>query len=260
MFKRKIKNEVQFVSNCGPVAHEPAPASKFMPTWYKEQHAYSADESKTHVWLKDTIRPSFSPTIKKCIPFRESMTAGYIIPFPYDIAVKCIIDEDSGDSVVGVHAGVSNIGDMDPISFHSKVQTSKHPYWQEKWAPEKAYKFINPWVIKTPPGVSCMFLHPQHQGISKWEILSGVVDTDTYQTNVLFPALLKVKPGDEFIIEAGSPMAQVIPFKRDKWSHSVSHIMTKDQTIEFKKADSKIEGTIGRGRYKTWFWKKKEYK
>jgi hypothetical protein len=188
------------------------------------------------------------------------MTAGYIIPFPYDIAVKCIIDQESGEPIVGVHTGVTNLGPMDPIGFHSKIQTSEHPYWKEKWAPQKAYKFMNPWIIKTPPGVSCMFVHPQHQGINKWEILSGVVDTDSYQTNVLFPCLLKVQPGDEFIIEAGSPMVQVIPFKRETWTHSVSHKMTEDQEIEFRQADLKIEGTLGRGRYKTWFWNKKDYK
>lgn len=260
MFWRKNKNEIEFISNFGPISHDPGPAAAFMPEWYKKQHMHSAKESKTHVFLKDTIRPSFTPTVKKCLPFRDMMTAGYIIPFPYDIAVKCIIDEDSGEPVVGLHTGVSSFAGKEPVAYHAKSQTSNHPYWQEKWAPDKAYKFINPWVIKTPPGVSCIFIHPQHQGINKWEVLSGVVDTDVYMTNVLFPTLLKVKPGDEFIIKGGTPMVQVIPFERKKWTHSVSHIMTKEQDIAFRKADSKIEGTIGRNRYKTWFWKRKEYK
>jgi len=219
-----------------------------------------AKESKTHVWLKDTIKTSFSPTVKKCVPFRESMTAGYIIPFPYDIAVKCIVDENSGEAVVGVHIGVTSIGDMTPIAFHDKGQISEHPYWQEKWAPNKAYKFSNPWIVKTPPGVSCMFMHPQHQGISKWEVLSGVVDTDEYNLNVLLPSLLKVVPGDEFIIKAGTPMVQVVPFIREKWTHSVSHNITPEQDSFISKAKIKIEGALGGNRYRNLFWTKKEYK
>lgn len=260
MFWRKNKNEVEFISNFGPVAHEPGPAARFMPEWYKKQHMYSAKQSKTQVFLKDTVRPSYTPTVKKCLPFREMLTSGYIIPFPYDIAVKCIIDEDTGEPMVGVHTGVSDMAGKETVGFHARSQTSNHPYWKEKWAPDRAYKFINPWIIKTPPGVSCLFMHPQHHGIDKWEILSGVVDTDVYSTNVLFPAFLKVKPGDEFIIEGGSPMVQIIPFKREKWSHSVSHYMTEEQTIDFRKANSKVEGTLGRNRYKTWFWQRKEYK
>lgn len=262
MFWRKKQNEIKFISNLGPISHVPAPASRFMPDWFKKQRSYTGNESKTHVWVKDTIRPTFTPTIKKCIPFRDMMTSGYIIPFPYDIAVKCIIDEDTGEPVVGIHTGVKEFGGQEPVSYHNKAQISNHPYWQEqeKWAPDKAYKFTNPWLISTPPGVSCMFVHPQHHGITKWEVLSGVIDTDIYHTNILFPALLRVKPGDEFIIEGGTPMVQVIPFKRDKWTHEVKHYMSEDERIDFIQCNGKVEGTLGRNRYKKWFWQKKDYK
>jgi len=254
------KNEVTFTSNLGPMAHEPAPAMKFIPEWFKNQKPYSGRESKTHVFNEDSIRPAYTPTVKRCIPFREMMTSGYIIPFPYDIAVKCIIDPDSGEEVIGIHTGVKELDGHEPIGFHARSQTSEHPYWKQGYSADKVYKFITPWVMKTPPGISCMFLHPQHQGIDKWEVQSGVVDTDVYQTNILFPAMLKCKPGDEFIIKGGSPMVQIIPFKREKWTHEVQHIMTPEQNIEFSKSDKLIEGTLSRNRYKTWFWHRKEYK
>lgn len=260
MFWRKKQNEVKFTSTFGPVPHEPAPAARFMPEWFKKQRSYYGEESKTHVWIKDTVKPSYTPTVKRCIPFRDMLTSGYIIPFPYDIGVKCIIDENTGEPVVGIHTAHQSYGGAAPIGFHSRSQISNHPYWEEKWAPDKAYKFVNPWIISTPPGVSCMILHPQHHDITKWEILSAVVDTDCYQSNILFPALFKVKPGDEFIIEGGTPMAQIIPFKRDKWNHQVSHHLSLEESTEFAKADGKVSGTLGVNRYKKWFWKRKVYK
>ena len=112
MFFKKKKSKVIFISNCGSIPHEPAPAVNFIPNWFQVQKSYTSEESKTHAWLKNTIKPSFSPSIKKCIPMRESMTAGYIIPFPYDVAVKCTFDEQIGEPVIGIYAGVPKIDEF----------------------------------------------------------------------------------------------------------------------------------------------------
>ena len=52
-------------------------------------------------------------------------------------------------------------------------------------------------------------------------IFSGVVDTDTYQVPVAFPFVLK-EPNFEGMIPAGTPIAQVIPFKRESWKMEIS--------------------------------------
>jgi len=255
MFWKKNKNEVSFTSNCGSVPYEPKPASNFVPDWFKNQSAYTNNPSKTKVWDFGTVNAIFLGTIKRCFPVRDAMTAGYIIPFPFDIAIKCILDEETGEPVVAVSTGMGYT-----VEVHSKKQLNEHPYWKKNWAPKQAYKFQNPWLIKTPPGTSCMFVHPQHQGIDKWEIMPGVVDTDSYFSNIQFPALFKVIPGDEFIIKGGTPMCQVIPFQRQEWTHKVSQELSTEEESESKMSESKIKGTMGRNRYRTWFHSRKEYK
>ena len=53
-----------------------------------------------------------------------------------------------------------------------------------------AGKFINKWLIKTPPGYSCLFVKPLNHFETRFEIISGVVDTDTYINTINFPFLL----------------------------------------------------------------------
>jgi hypothetical protein len=55
---------------------------------------------------------------------------------------------------------------------------------------------------------------------SPFTILDGIVDTDSYNAPVNFPFVLN-DWGFEGLIPAGTPMAQVIPFKRESWQMEI---------------------------------------
>ena len=80
-------------------------------------------------------------------------------------------------------------------------------------------KYMTPWIIETDPGYSAIFLPP----INRLEIpivpLVGLVDTDTYFNNVNIPFIHTAMLPDEkkHVIPAGTPICQVIPFKREEW-------------------------------------------
>jgi hypothetical protein len=124
-----------------------------------------------------------------------------------------------------------------------------HPSADEFAAP----KWSNPWGIKTPPGYSCLFKPPSYNPNPWFEILEGVVDTDTFFASVNFPFVLKSLE-KEFMIPAGTPIAQVIPFKRDEWTHSISQDKEPHNSV-FSYINSQFFD-----RYKNMFWKKKSYK
>jgi hypothetical protein len=80
-------------------------------------------------------------------------------------------------------------------------------------------KILNPWVIKTPPGYSCLFVPLLNNADDRFEIISGIVDTDKWNLEVNFPFVIN---GDKYetlttTIKRGTPFVQVIPFKRDSW-------------------------------------------
>lgn len=212
-------------------AYDPQPASKFLPEWYKI--------TANRIGKKD---PDGTPTVKKCIPVFDAITSGYILVTSFDVYIKQVDGEP-------VYQTTPSKRDM--VQFHPVMQASKHPAANGFQYP----KWINPWSIKTPKGYSVLFVPPMHNPNPWFQILEGVVDTDSYTAPVNFPFILK-DPSFEGMIPAGTPMAQVIPFKRESWKLEFgSKELKEKQTEIFEYLQSQFFD-----RYKRMFWSRKEYK
>ena len=181
-------------------------------------------------------------TIKHCMPFLDSLTAGYIIPFDQDYLVDPV---ETDFNIVPANKEQNDFG------FHNQTQL---PEAWKKIAGENAGKFHNKWLIKTPPGYSCLFVKPMNRIEERFEIISGIVDTDTYINTINFPFILR-KRDEQFLIKKGEPMVQVIPFKRESWKVWSG--------FYYEKAHSKIINMLQSewvDRYKKMFWSKKSFK
>lgn len=212
----------------------PKPAVKEVPEWYKNTPEYRNDQSK-----KITEPNQTTHTIKKCIPVFDSITAGYILYTQVDVQVS-----QESNFPYYIWAG------QDAVSFHPVDQAPLHPARNEAPYP----KWMNPYAITTPPGYSVLFTAPMHRK-SVFTILDGIVDTDTYKAPVNFPFVLNDVKW-EGIIPAGTPMAQVIPFKRESWEHKIG---SDKERIEQSLVTSKLK-TLFFNSYKRQFWSRKEYK
>ena len=207
----------------------PKPASRFIPQEYKKLERFT--NNNLH-----------NATIKTCVPFLDSMTMGYIIPFDQDYVV---------DPIENDFRGTPANRNQEDFGWHKETQLPKE--WA-KITGDNAGKFHNKWLIKTPPGYSCLFIKPMNRIESRFEIIAGVVDTDTYIETINFPFILH-KRDEQFLIKKGEPMVQVIPFKREPykiWSgfyHEKLHAKTKLQIMSEWK-----------DKYKKMFWSKKSYK
>jgi hypothetical protein len=211
----------------------PKPASEFIPDWYKNTASYMSEAKEP---MGDG---NGSGTIKRCIPVFDAITAGYIITSPADVFVT------QRDGEPWYEWSSFNL-----IQFHPIAQAPEHPNRNGLPYP----KWINPWGIKTLPGYSCLFVQPFHRE-AIFTILPGVVDTDMYTPPINFPFVLNDK---SFVglIPAGTPIAQVIPFKRENWKHEIgSKEDLKKQMMVVAKLKTKIFD-----RYKNMFWDRKSYK
>jgi len=207
----------------------PKPASHFIPQEYKKLSRFN--ENNLH-----------KPTVKTCMPFLDSLTAGYIIPFDQDYIV---------DSVENDFTVLPANKESEDFGFHNKAQLP------EKWhktTGENAGKFHNKWLVKTPPGYSCLFIKPMNRIESRFEIISGVVDTDTYISLINFPFILH-KRNKQFIIKKGEPMVQVIPFKRESWKIWSGFYLEK-----LHRKTLNLINSEWMDRYKKFFWSKKSFK
>ena len=71
----------------------------------------------------------------------------------------------------------------------------------------------------------------------------------------LFPPIY-IKEGFEGIVEKGTPMFQIIPFKRSNWDSEFSFLQDGDFEIRI---DRDVKATIVNNYIKN-FWEKKNYK
>ena len=111
------------------------------------------------------------------------------------------------------------------------------------------------WIVSTPPGYSCMFLNPLHGDPSPLTALPGIIDTDGYPSDGHLSFM--VEAGFSGIIKQGTPLVQVIPFKRDNWSMEL--VDASESEVFLKKRRMNLRSTFNNG-YKNKFRSPKEYK
>jgi len=201
-----MTQNITFTDTIGiPEEYRPIPASKIIPEWYKNLDSYIGGKKRPHPDSGTTA------TAKRCMPIFDSISSGYIILTHTDLYVSQVADESG--KVIPFYQW-ANFG---AISFHPKDQLPEHP---DGAGHEFAYpKWTNAWAITTPPGYSSLFISPMHRE-TPIIVLPGVVDTDTYSPPVNFPFVLR-DPKMEGMIPAGTPIMQVIPFKRDDWEMNI---------------------------------------
>lgn len=203
--RKKTEPTISFLSD--PEWHgaliEPVPSGKVLPDWYKKISAY-------------VPHPTELPgeTIKACMPVLDAYQAGYMMLT--SAPVRFVVNEDQIDSAW-------RSDDMPMISNHSADQITG-----SNWK-GPVLKWLNPWVIKTAPGYSCLITHPVNRPELPFFTLTAVVDTDLYPNQINFPFLWTGERPYDDILPAGTPMAQVIPFRREDITMTVRPMDSAEQ-------------------------------
>lgn len=172
----------------------PAPAGKFIPEWYKSIPAHDKT-SRSH-------KGGYTATAKKCIPMIDAMTNGFIIPLPSDIHIRTNEDASLIDITENPYIKLTD--------EHSPSQVGPNFPFPGK----HIIKFNNPFIIKTSPGYSCMFVAPINHLETRFVTFGAVVDTDVYDREINFPTVWLAGNFDDYLL-AGTPIIQCIPYKRN---------------------------------------------
>ncbi len=171
----------------------PVPAKTVLPDWFRKLPAVDPQ----HVSVSNNAL-----TVKRCMPFLDAMMTGWILPLGATVRLEI---KDEGRTVT---AGWEF--DKVMVSNHNPHQVTGNPF-----EPRPPCKFHNYWTVITPPGWSCLFVAPLNRPHPLFHCLAGVVDTDTYQSHIHFP-FIATGPDGVHVLERGTPLVQVIPFRRDQ--------------------------------------------
>lgn len=217
----------------------PKPASLYKPDWYKSSPLYSPGGK-----FKFT-KENKNMTFKKCLPFIDGLNAGYILELRKDIFVQENTSDDSNtfditwnsdELVVGIHHSNTTLI-TPPEGYHSQVVT-----------------YIWNYIVKTPKGYSTLFCEPMGYPNGILKAIPAVVDTDAKALN--FHLSLHLRKGFTGLIPKGTPLVQIIPFKRESWKHEVSHLEPGEHELL---QETTFNATIFNN-YKDLSWNKKDYK
>ena len=239
------KNAVQFVSSLPKMVNvfpEPEPASMNVPDWYKKQLSYHEND-------KTPKNGSQTLTIKKCMAISDAMLSGYVLKAPCDIYIDTTNEEDP------VYQMANNLTFSRPITgSHEEYQYNEMPIDKDFYV-KKLLRVNMIWLVKTMPGYSCMFLNPLLGDKSPLNAIPGVIDTDTFYPVGLFSFL--VKKNYKGTIKKGTPLLQVIPFKREDYSHEL--VQDNDILNKITRQGLSLRTVFNSG-YKKLFWKPKKYR
>jgi len=235
-FKARSKDEFD-------IQARPYPAVKSIPQWFKDQTPYEAhpfdksvDDGKVHV--RERVA---NATFKKCVPLLDGMSAGYIVPLWADVEV--VAGENPSmywktRQDVFMQHGESTRNITPPPGYNSQV-----------------YKYLNCWIPQTPKGYSCLITSPFGHNDLPFKAVPAVVDTDRSTLELIFPVWVK----DNFsgIVEKGTPIAQIIPFKRDDWESTFDYY---ENGQYYNVVEDKNFNTTIVGNYIKNYWSKKKFK
>jgi hypothetical protein len=205
----------------------PIPAVQGLPDWFK------AMPQKTF----NPVLQNEQMTLKRCPPFIDAMTTGFLMGLAADLKVEN--GEFSWDREVPTSALASY--PRSPIDFHDNVQVAGTPLYDED---QFIIKFNNFWTIELPPGYSLLVTHPINRQDLPFETLTGLVDADRYRSNFInFPARWR-DPDFNGTLPAGTPVAQCLPLKRDRW-HPQFERITGDVFDRYLETANAIKNDYG---------------
>lgn len=193
-------------------------------------------------------------SLKRCSGTSDYIATGFTIPLWAKLMFRPSVDHKFWEGQFDLSTDMGNFG----IEKFSYGQTGECPVTKVRKIEKANYvKVINPWLTKTAPGWSSLFLPPLWNPNPNYTMLPAVVNTDYYHNAHIVMNILTDQP---FEIEMGTPMWHVIPFKRQKsldilWGDSIAYnllqyrgfggpFMPKRQKSKYKKLQRQLDESI----------------
>jgi hypothetical protein len=216
-------------------AARPKPATEFIPNWFKDMPQYDHADG---IRIVDGVS---NATVKKCTPMLDSIISGYILSLWTDVIVKRVsgfpeISWKSQSSVFSLH-GPSSRHMPSPPGYEQIV-----------------FKYNSMLTAKTPKEYSLFVSSPSgHYGLP-FLAISAIIDSDVRTIDLQFP--MWIKKDFEGIVEKGTPLIQVTPFKRESWKADFDYMNDLDFSVHM---DNNFNSKI-KNHYVKNIWSKKVYK
>ena len=183
-----------------PILPRPIPAVLGLPDWFKAM----PQKASTRPWARRA-------TVKKCPPFIDAMTYGFLIPLAIDLKVEN--GEFSWNCEVPGRRRQRLLAFAD--RFSRPQPGRRHAVLRRRPLHHQVQQFLD---HRSAPGYSLLFTHPVNRTDLPFTTITGLVDTDTFHDSLVnFPARWH-DAGFNGVLPKGTPVAQCLPVKRESWA------------------------------------------
>jgi hypothetical protein len=155
-------NQAIVTFRCPPgleeIIPQPIPAVLGLPDWFKAlpSKAFNATMGEE------------TQTVKKCPPFIDAMTFGFLIPLAVDLKVHDGEFSCDFEPPLGLASEYPN----SPVGFHDPSQVAGTPLFEDDCF---VVKFNNFWTVEAPLGYSLLCTHPVNRTDLAFTTLTGLV-------------------------------------------------------------------------------------
>ena len=242
-----MTNQIKFIARDPygwQVYPKPFPASMALPDWWRNETPYKIEANNPTGKKLIVENLASNTTFKKCTPMLDVLTAGYIISLYTDIQVRWT----NNGPLITWRVQSSNV--FTPHGPEAKVPRLEHPTGYSEYV----FKYNNTWIPKTPKGYSVLVTAPFGYRQLPFYAIPAIIDSDKSNLELVPP--MWVKEGFEGIVEKGTPMFQVIPFKRENWTMDCSSYEENEYNLLTERG---FNSTIVNNYIKN-VWSKKSFK
>jgi hypothetical protein len=230
-------NLIEFLPSSRLVAdtvQPPIPIKQTIPKWYKDA---PNDYLKAPRFEQGQL---INNSLKQCMPFLDALTVGYVQLTWTDIYIRNDKNEVSWD--------------LPTEPFILSWREAKHVPTPHNDFYENEFVWHQPYIPKTSKGYSVLVTHPLNRFDLPFISLAGVMDSDGFHHSANGQIPFYVKRGFSGLIPKGTPMFQIIPFRREAW---VSAVREFDQ--DAMDAKQRERYSVFWHFYKDRFWQRKSY-
>lgn len=235
----------------------PVPTQDVIPQWYKEADRFAKNPFNNEYYKapKEVCpfpKPGTTddygkiPTWKACPAIMDAFMTGYVFKTPCDLT---FFKNSKGT----IDVKVSDEKFKDFCASRPQMPQFEHPkgFYKDHFA------WMPDWGLELPDGYSALFMTPMNRFDLPFINTTGVVDSDKVHLLGSFPFF--IAEGWEGTIPAGTPYLQVLPFKRENWSHDIQILTHSDMYAKMVDNANFYRQPDG-GVYKSKVWTRREYK
>ena len=240
--------KIRFVANrpwlTKESASKPGPILKTLPDWYRKADRHAKDPKTGLPWR--TPEGGKFATWKACPAIFDVMGSGYAYKTPCDI--------EFGEDMQG--NPVARLAD----SRYENFLTERMPL--DRFPPPQGYHAKHfawwpDWTVELPDGYSALYTQPLNRHELPFLTMSGIVDNDRVKLPGTMPFF--VLRGTRGILPAGTPYAQIIPFRREHWLAEYDTSLLSEEIEQRNRNSATLYRTPEGGVYLKQVWEKRKY-